>query len=182
MLELEITQMPGLVLQVGEVETQFGSVWVAAGPRGLRVVTVPGRSREECLREALRNGRDATVIEGGPLAEQARKELTAYFEGRLQRFTVPLDPVGTDFQRRVWAAVAAIPYGETATYRQIAERIGQPRAVRAVGAANGANPLAIIIPCHRVVGSDGSLTGYGGGLAVKRALLDLEARCRGALP
>ncbi|MBX5444189.1 MAG: methylated-DNA--[protein]-cysteine S-methyltransferase [Sphaerobacter sp.] len=157
-------------------------MWVAAGTRGLRVVTVPGRTREECLREALRHGQDVPIVDGGPLVEQAREELTAYFEGRLQRFTVPLDPVGTAFQRRVWAEVAAIPYGETATYRQIAERIGNPRAVRAVGAANGANPLAIIIPCHRVVGSDGSLTGYGGGLAVKRALLDLEARCRAARP
>lgn len=177
-----VSQASGVVLQVGQVGTQFGPIWVAAGPRGLRVVTVPGGTREDCLRQARRHGRNVTVVEGGPLVEQARAELTAYLEGRLQRFTVPLDPIGTDFQRRVWDAVAAIPYGETATYRQIAERIGQPRAVRAVGAANGANPLAIIIPCHRVVGSDGSLTGYGGGLAVKRALLDLEARCRGALP
>lgn len=173
---------PDGILQVGEVSTPHGAIWLAAGPRGLRVVTVPGGTREECLRLALRHGVGDRVAEGGPLIEQARAELEAYLAGRLRRFTVPLDPVGTDFQRLVWATVAAIPYGETATYREIAARIGRPRAVRAVGAANGANPLAIVIPCHRVVGSDGSLTGYGGGVAMKRALLDLEARYRDARP
>jgi methylated-DNA-[protein]-cysteine S-methyltransferase len=108
-----------------------------------------------------------------------RPQLDAYFAGERIRFDVPLNPQGTPFQRSVWDALRAIPYGTTATYREIASAIGNPRAVRAVGLANGRNPISIVIPCHRVIGADGSLTGYGGGVACKRALLDLEA---GVLP
>jgi methylated-DNA-[protein]-cysteine S-methyltransferase len=104
------------------------------------------------------------------------RELDAYFAGTLERFTIPLAPVGTPFQRAVWAALVAIPYGAVTTYAALAASIGRPTAIRAVGAANGANPLSVIVPCHRVVGSDGSLTGYGGGLPAKRWLLDHEAR------
>jgi len=105
-------------------------------------------------------------------------QLTAYFEGRLKRFDLPLAPVGTAFQLSVWEALKAIPYGEVASYGEIARAIGNPKAVRAVGGANARNPIPIIIPCHRVIGSDGSLTGFGGGLETKRRLLDLES-CRG---
>lgn len=101
-------------------------------------------------------------------------ELEDYFAGRLMRFTVPLAPRGTPFQLRVWQALCDIPYGETISYGELARRIGDPKASRAVGLANGANPLAIIVPCHRVIGSNGSLTGYGGGLPIKQALLALE--------
>jgi methylated-DNA-[protein]-cysteine S-methyltransferase len=102
--------------------------------------------------------------------------LDAYFSGRDVPFVVPLAPVGTPFQREVWTALRDIPFGATASYAEIARRIGRPRAVRAVGAANARNPIAIFVPCHRVIGADGSLTGYAGGLERKRALLALEAR------
>ena len=165
---------PGERLQVGSVETPLGRIWIAASERGVRAVTVPGGTRDECLRTAVRDPATCDVIEGGGLVEEAAAELAAYFAGELRAFRLPLDLRGTEFQRRVWAAVAAIPYGETATYAAIAARIGAPKAYRAVGAANGANPAAIVVPCHRVLGSDGTLTGYGGGLAAKRALLDHE--------
>ena len=102
-------------------------------------------------------------------------QLEAYFAGELTEFDVPLAPHGTDFQRRVWAALVEIPYGETRTYGDLAAALGMPNACRAVGAANGRNPIGVIIPCHRVIGSTGGLTGYGGGLRRKRALLELEA-------
>ena len=117
----------------------------------------------------------AAVVEGrDAVLDLARRELDAFFDLRLKKFTVHVAPRGTDFQRRVWQALCTIPYGATSTYGSIAQRIGSPAAVRAVGAANGANPVSIVIPCHRVIGADGSLTGFGGGLARKRLLLSLE--------
>jgi methylated-DNA-[protein]-cysteine S-methyltransferase len=101
------------------------------------------------------------------------QQLTLYFEGKLRQFDLRLAPRGTPFQLQVWRALCDIPYGQTRSYGEIARRIGTPSA-RAVGLANGSNPIAIIIPCHRVIGSNGSLTGYGGGLPIKRALLELE--------
>jgi methylated-DNA-[protein]-cysteine S-methyltransferase len=101
-------------------------------------------------------------------------QLNAYFTGTLRAFDLPVEPAGTPFQRRVWRALQDIPYGETESYGALARRLGDARAVRAVGLANGANPISIVIPCHRVIGANGSLVGYGGGLANKRALLDLE--------
>lgn len=101
-------------------------------------------------------------------------EFDAYFAGRLQRFSLPLAARGTAFQQAVWQALCDIPYGETRSYSDIARAIGKPDAVRAVGAANGRNPLSIIVPCHRVIGQNGSLTGYAGGLEIKKALLALE--------
>src|SRR5262249_19067902 len=102
------------------------------------------------------------------------KQLEAYFTGDLKDFEVPITLEGTEFQRRVWTELQRIPYGETTTYGELAERLGQPTAARAVGQANGKNPISIIVPCHRVIGSTGSLTGYGGGLPRKRYLLDFE--------
>ena len=101
-------------------------------------------------------------------------QLKAYFSGTLTRFDLPLAPTGTPFQLVVWRELERIPYGEVISYGELARRIGRPRASRAVGAANGANPIPIVIPCHRVLGSNGTLTGYGGGLTIKEALLDLE--------
>jgi methylated-DNA-[protein]-cysteine S-methyltransferase len=140
----------------------------------------------------LPSGRDrrepnADWIEApAPFAEPGR-QLAAYFAGALRRFDLPLAPAGTPFQQTVWRALLDIPYGETVSYGELARRIGRPAAVRAVGAANGQNPLAIVVPCHRVIGSDGRLVGYGGGLPAKIALLDLErgperAPTRGARP
>ncbi len=107
---------------------------------------------------------------------EAAVQLRAYFAGDRTAFDLPLAPRGTEFQRSVWSALLEIPYGQTTTYSAIAATISRPAAVRAVGAANGANPIPIIIPCHRVIGANGSLTGFGGGLDVKRQLLALEAR------
>ncbi len=106
--------------------------------------------------------------------DDVREQLRAYFAKELRVFNLPLAPRGTPFQLDVWRALRAIPYGETRSYAQIARAIGKPEAIRAVGAANGANPLPIVVPCHRVIGSNGSLTGFGGGLPAKRFLLDLE--------
>jgi O-6-methylguanine DNA methyltransferase len=114
----------------------------------------------------------------GPNAalDQLQSELDGYFAGQRQHFGVPFDWVGTPFQRRVWHALLAIPYGATWRYAQQAQYIGQPSATRAVAAANGQNKIAVVVPCHRVIGSDGALTGYGGGLPRKRWLLELERR------
>jgi methylated-DNA-[protein]-cysteine S-methyltransferase len=106
--------------------------------------------------------------------DQARRELDSYFAGRLRVFKVKVAPSGTPFQKKVWQALLTIPYGATRTYGQQAAAIGRPKASRAVGAANGRNPVAIIIPCHRVIGSNGSLTGFGGGMERKQILLELE--------
>lgn len=111
----------------------------------------------------------------GPLLQVACKQLTAYFNGTLSLFELPLAPRGTVFQQQVWRALEAIPHGEHRSYKDIAESIGNPRAVRAVGLANGRNPVSIIIPCHRVIGANGKLVGYGGGLERKAWLLQHEA-------
>ena len=119
-------------------------------------------------------GGAAAPVSADPLLLDAAGQLRAYFAGDLREFDLPLAPRGTEFQRQVWAAVSAVPYGETATYSEIAAAVGRPTARRAVGAANGRNPLPVIVPCHRIIGAAGALTGYGGGLDRKRSLLDLE--------
>ena len=124
----------------------------------------------------LRFGEHVEKCAGGssPVIERLESQLMEYFAGTRRVFEVEFDLVGTEFQTAAWLALAAIPFGETRTYSEQAERIGRPRAVRAVGAANGKNPVAIVLPCHRVIGVDGSLTGYAGGLERKRYLLELE--------
>jgi methylated-DNA-[protein]-cysteine S-methyltransferase len=122
----------------------------------------------------------------GPMAEnrdhavltETERQIAAYFAGELIEFDVPLDFHGTDFQKSVWAALLTIPFGETRSYGEIAHQIGRPKASRAVGAANGRNPISIIAPCHRVIGSNGALTGFAGGLAAKELLLGIERRVR----
>ena len=109
-----------------------------------------------------------------PFLVETERQLRAYFAGRLKTFTVPLDFRGTEFQKSVWQALLTIPFGETRSYGEIARQIGKPSACRAVGAANGKNPISIIAPCHRVIGSTGDLTGFGGGLATKARLLEIE--------
>lgn len=123
-----------------------------------------------------------SVVGETPLLAEAFRQLDAYLRGRSDRFTIPLVYAGTPFMLRVWELLSEIPYGCEATYRQIAEASGNVRAVRAVGTACRKNPLPVFIPCHRVVGSDGHLTGYRGGLAIKHALLDLESRNRKRYP
>lgn len=121
-----------------------------------------------------RNGPEAGWKREAAPFRDAVAQLRAYFAGESESFTLPLAPVGTDFQKKVWAALAAIPYGETRSYGEVAQGIGQRGASRAVGLANGSNPISIIVPCHRVIGANGTLTGYGGGLERKRWLLEHE--------
>jgi methylated-DNA-[protein]-cysteine S-methyltransferase len=111
-----------------------------------------------------------------PVLLEAERQLQDYFKGKRETFSLKLDFTGTDFQKKVWAALLTIPFGETRSYAQIAEQIGNPNAVRAVGAANGKNPISIIAPCHRVIGSNGKLTGFAGGMEAKAFLLKLEAK------
>jgi methylated-DNA-[protein]-cysteine S-methyltransferase len=117
-----------------------------------------------------------------PLLVEADCQIDEYFRGRRRTFDLKLDLIGTDFQRAVWRALLTIPFGETRTYEQIARQIGKPTAMRAVGAANGRNPISIVVPCHRVIGSSGELTGFAGGLDAKAFLLALEARSRLLIP
>lgn len=123
---------------------------------------------------AIRFDGEACEPEPSDLLDEAERQLRAYFARERTTFDLPLRPVGTDFQREVWGALTRLPYGATCSYADLATAIGRPKAVRAVGAANGRNPLPIVIPCHRVIGRDGTLVGFGGGLARKRVLLDLE--------
>jgi methylated-DNA-[protein]-cysteine S-methyltransferase len=149
-------------------ESPLGPLTLVGDDDGLRAMYFPGRSGP--LDEAARDP--------GPFSE-ATTQLTEYFAGDRRRFELALALEGTPFQRRVWAALAEIPYGSTRSYGELAAEIGRLDRVRAVGAAVGRTPVPIIVPCHRVIGADGSLTGYGGGLQRKRALLDLESRMHG---
>ena len=148
------------------LDTPFGALCIAGTTQGLTHVEFQDGERPLWPRPEWQE--DQGVL------DEAREQLQAYFKGRRQRFTLPVTPEGTPFQQRVWRELQEIPWGTTTTYREIAERLGQPAAVRAVGHANGRNPIAIVIPCHRVVGANGRLTGYAGGIATKRRLLQLE--------
>jgi methylated-DNA-[protein]-cysteine S-methyltransferase len=159
---------------VTPLETPLGTARLFGTARGLLLIALPGESRASTESWLRREARDASFVEDPTAQPEARAQLTAYFAGERRAFDLPLDWRGTPFQRAVWAAVRAIPYGQTSTYGAIAATLGRPGAARAVGAANGANPLAPIVPCHRLVGSDGSLRGYGAGLGTKHWLLALE--------
>ena len=150
------------------VDSPVGRLLLAMDGQGLRHVHF------ETGRAALEPGDDWE--RGAGALHEARTQLKAYFAGKLVQFDLPLAPHGTEFQQRVWLELVRIPFGETTSYGEIARRLGDVRATRAVGAANGQNPLPIIVPCHRVIGADGSLTGFGGGLPTKRFLLDHEQR------
>jgi len=147
-------------------ETPIGDLLLAGDENALHMIGFPeGSMRREAEADWIYSDK--------PFAE-ARRQLGAYFAGELQSFDLKLSPNGTEFQLQVLDELQKIPYGTTASYGDIAKRIGRPKAVRAVGAANGRNPLPIIIPCHRVIGSSGDLTGFGGGIPTKKALLRLE--------
>jgi methylated-DNA-[protein]-cysteine S-methyltransferase len=150
----------------------FGPLGIVAGGDGLRALLLPPTATATATVTSAWTG--AADDPDHPVLRMAARQLGEYFARRRRAFTVALAPAGTPFQLAVWTALRAIPFGETISYRELAARAGRPEAIRAAGAANAANPLAIVIPCHRVIGSDGSLTGYAGGLAAKRALLALE--------
>jgi len=146
-----------------EFMTPVGPLVVAADGEGIRHVLFEKGKYGAAGRESWT--RDASAV------REAREQILAYFAGERRRFDLPLRPVGTPFQLKVWNALAEIPFGATRSYSDLARRIDEPRAVRAVGAANGRNPLPIVLPCHRVIGADGRLTGFGGGLPMKQFLL-----------
>jgi methylated-DNA-[protein]-cysteine S-methyltransferase len=131
----------------------------------------------EAVDDRLKKGLNAGFVEqDDEILEKTRNQLDEYLDGNRKEFDIPLLMVGTDFQKSVWNALLQVPYGATSSYLQIEKAVGNEKAVRAVGSANGANPISIIIPCHRIIGSDGQLVGYGGGLSVKERLLKLEQR------
>lgn len=164
------------VLYWSSVSSPRGLIVVMATEQGVCWTGTPGTPVDEGLAWLKRRMQIDRVIEGEEIAplQRAMDELRRYLAGDRVQFTCRLDLHGTAFQVMVWEELFLVPYGETRTYREIAYAIGRPKAVRAVGAANGANPVAIIVPCHRVIGSDGTLTGYGGGLPTKAWLLSLE--------
>jgi methylated-DNA-[protein]-cysteine S-methyltransferase len=143
-----------------------GTLTLAATDDGLHAIEFP-RNRHPANRAGWTEGQH-------PVLDLAARQLDEYFAATRRAFDLPLAPRGTDFQRTVWLALAGIAYGETVSYAQLSQRVGKPTAMRAVGAANGRNPLPIVLPCHRVIGADGSLTGFGGGLPTKQFLLELE--------
>lgn len=149
------------------VDSPVGPLLLAASDTGLHAIEF------SASKHPVKRGLDWR--EGNHhVLHKAHMQLREYFAGERHRFDLPLAPIGTEFQRTVWYTLATIPYGETLSYAQLAMRVGRPTATRAVGAANGRNPLPIVLPCHRVIGADGSLTGFGGGLPTKRFLLELE--------
>lgn len=149
------------------IDSPVGPLLVAADEQALHLIEFHAPRHPMARLAEWRVGDNAILA-------RARTQLDEYFRGTRTGFDLPLAPRGTPFQTRVWQTLAGIPYGQTISYAQLAQRVGKPTAMRAVGAANGRNPLPIVLPCHRVIGADGSLTGFGGGLPTKRFLLELE--------
>jgi methylated-DNA-[protein]-cysteine S-methyltransferase len=150
-----------------KMETPIGPLLLAGDAEALRHIRFPRHGRAEQPEPEWQESSSGVLRE-------AVKQLLEYFAGRRTEFDLPVSPEGTGFQRIVWQHLQGIPYGQTISYGELARRVGNPNAFRAVGAANGANPIPIVIPCHRVIGANGKLTGFGGGLPVKQALLALE--------
>lgn len=157
-------------VQYDDIDSPVGRLRVAADAQGLRCVWFPQSRLTPAEVPAHWKRSSARLAE-------ARQQLDDYFAGRRRHFELPLHPIGTPFQMAVWRELQRIPYGVTISYGELAQRIGKPAAVRAVGAANGRNPLSIVVPCHRVIGANGKLVGFGGGLPTKQHLLELEVRC-----
>jgi methylated-DNA-[protein]-cysteine S-methyltransferase len=155
------------------MESPVGRLKLVASDKGLAAILwEKRRTHQVCRMEMVEDAEN-------PILVRTERELKEYFAGKRKTFSVALDMMGTRFQKDVWEALLAIPFGETRSYGQLAKQLGNPRATRAVGAANGRNPVSIIVPCHRVVGSSGKLTGFGGGLDVKARLLSLESPASG---
>jgi methylated-DNA-[protein]-cysteine S-methyltransferase len=150
------------------LDSPVGSLTLVADDAGLRQINFPQNGKPAAP--------DSGWHEDASALRETIRQLRAYFAGEIESFDLPLAPAGTTFQQKVWSDLRKIPYGETISYGELAKRIGNPKASRAVGLANGSNPIPIIIPCHRVIGSNGKLTGYGGGLPIKEKLLALEKR------
>jgi len=164
LLEIRYPDSPN-ELTAAAVATPLGEMLAVFGSRGLCLLEFVGQKHME---------RGQFIFQENEQTQLLRQELDLYFQGRLQVFATPLETIGTAFQQQVWNALLTIPYGETRSYKEQAQQLGNPKAIRAVAAANGQNKVSILIPCHRVIGSDGKLTGYAGGLNRKQSLLALE--------
>lgn len=151
----------GRTIHYGYVDSSIGTVEIGVSAQSVTILEFVDHPRQTATHESQ-------------VLHKAMEQVKAYFEGRLKVFDLPLDMAGTPFQQSVWQALLDIPFGRTASYQQIADAVGNPKAVRAVGAANGQNPVSIIVPCHRIIGKNGSLTGYGGGIWRKEWLLRHE--------
>jgi AraC family transcriptional regulator of adaptative response/methylated-DNA-[protein]-cysteine methyltransferase len=169
--------MKKTTLSTTRIETPLGTMIAAATDRGVCMLEYADSRHLEPESRQLAAAFGVAPAEGeSRLLDTLRRQLDEYFAGERREFDIPLDPVGTPFQKEVWEALRRIPYGRTITYGEQAAIIGRPRAVRAVAGANGRNKISIVLPCHRVIGTDGSLTGYGGGVERKKKLLELEGR------
>ena len=163
----------GILLK--HIETPIGTMVACATGKGICMLEFLDRKLLETELKDIAQREKTTVVQGeSPYFALLQQELSEYFAGKRQEFTIPLHPMGTDFQQRVWQVLRTIPYGQTWSYKQQAIALGSPQSVRAVANANGMNRISILIPCHRVIGSNGTLTGYGGGLWRKKFLLELE--------
>ncbi|HOS72967.1 MAG TPA: methylated-DNA--[protein]-cysteine S-methyltransferase [Bacteroidales bacterium] len=160
-------------------KTSIGEMILGSFNRQLCIMDFRYRRMRSTIDRRIKKGLEAEFTEqDDEVLREARKQLDEYLKGKRTAFDIPILMVGTDFQKEVWKALMQVPYGRTATYSELAESINAKESVRAVAGANGANAIAIIIPCHRIIGSDGDLTGYGGGIAVKKRLLNMERRNR----
>lgn len=165
------------IIDLKRIETPIGDMIACANEKGICMLEFNDRKSLEKELKEIAQKHNATIVQGeNSHFKTLEKELEDYFKGKIKNFTVPLSPVGTDFQKNVWEVLRKIPYATTKTYLQQAEILGNPKATRAVANANGLNKISIIIPCHRVIGSNGKLTGYGGGVWRKQFLLDLERK------
>ncbi len=164
------------VVRIRRIETQIGPMTIGATETAVVLADFTDRKLMPAQLAAVRRRFGPTVEGPSALLDRTEAQLREFLAGDRREFDLPIDTPGSGFQERVWSELRRIPYGETIAYRELAERVGSPRAPRAVGLANGSNRLAVIVPCHRVIASGGGLGGYGGGLAAKRLLLELEAR------
>ena len=155
-------------------DSKVGLVYIASTDKGVCKISLPRQTKRDFIRWLNENFEDSEVVDNKSRNRDVMDQLNRYFNGRLAKFTCSLDVIGTPFQTRVWKELTKIPYGTTISYKQLAKRIGTSRGFQAVGRANAANPLPIILPCHRVLGTDGSLVGYASGIKTKEFLLKLE--------
>jgi len=165
-----------MIIHCTAVDSPLGKLYLGDHPKGLCALTLGADAREKMAHYLARTYPEAEVKDSRPAFKDVIQQLFEYFKGARTHFEFPLHLEGTDFQKKVWYALLDIPYGQTLSYGDLAEKIASPGGMRAVGSANGKNPLPVIVPCHRVIAADGSLGGYTGGLDIKRKLLDLEGQ------
>lgn len=155
-------------------DSKIGLIYIASTDKGVCKISVPRQTKKDFLRWLRENFDDSDVMDNKSRNKEVIDQLTRYFNGKLAKFNCPIDLIGTPFQTRVWKELTKISYGTTISYKQLAKRLGTSRGFQAVGRANAANPIPIIVPCHRVIGADGSLVGYSSGIKTKEFLLKLE--------